>query len=73
MEVLTVNKLLEMCEELKANGMGDKRIYLSSDDEGNDFHALFYGFTFTPEKVKEYADGCMSIPDAEVNNIVLLG
>ena len=72
MEVLTVNKLLKMCRALKENGYGDKKIYLSSDDEGNDFHAAFYGFTFTPDKIKDFAE-YTSIPDAEINNIVLFG
>ena len=72
MEVLTVNKLMKMCKVLKDNGFGDKKVYLSSDDEGNDFHALFYGFTFTPDKIKDIAE-CTSIPDAETDNIVLLG
>lgn len=73
MEIITVNELLKICKGLKDNGFGNKKIYLSSDDEGNDFHPLFYGITFDPDKVKEYADLCSSIPSDEANNIVLLG
>lgn len=42
---LTVNELLEECVKQVKKGNGNKRIIISSDDEGNEFHTLFYGFT----------------------------
>jgi hypothetical protein len=41
---VTVNQLLEMCKKAKEQGLGDKEVYMSSDDECNDFHALWTGF-----------------------------
>jgi len=68
--MITVNQLLELCEEEKAKGNGNKRIFISMDDEGNAFHGLFYGFTSKEETIKNYHDsGCID----EVENVILLG
>lgn len=72
MEVITVNELLALCEEQKAQGNGDKKIYISSDDEGNDFHALFYSFTSDPKKIKKATQYSAFVPRVK-KNIVLLG
>ena len=42
---ITVNELWKMCVEQRKNGNGNKKILISADDEGNDFHHLFHGFT----------------------------
>lgn len=68
--MITVNQLLELCEEQKSKGNGNKRIFISMDDEGNAFHGLFYGFTSKEEDIKAYHDmGCVD----EVENVILLG
>ena len=43
--VITVNKLAALCLEQIKSGNGDKKILLSSDDEGNEYHEMFFGFT----------------------------
>lgn len=44
--IITVEQLKAVCELEIENGNGDKQIYISTDDEGNSYHPLF--FTFTP-------------------------
>ena len=50
MDGYTVEQLLEFCKAEKKKGNGKKKILLSSDDEGNEYHQLFYGFTPTIDK-----------------------
>lgn len=69
--ILTVNQLLEECEKQKSKGNGNKKVYISRDDEGNDFHALFYGFTDDKKTIKEINDYCGSIDD--IDNSIILG
>lgn len=55
MAVVTVNDLLEMCNEQVSKGNGKKKVYISRDDEGNGFHALYYGFTeITPQNANDF-------------------
>ena len=42
---ITVSKLLDFCLKQMARWNGDKIIFISSDDEWNDWHELFYWFT----------------------------
>lgn len=46
---MTINELYKLCSTQIAKGKGDKYIYISSDDEGNDRHELFYWFTYVDE------------------------
>ena len=50
MDAYTVEQLLEFCKAEKKKGNGKKKVLLSSDDEGNEYHQLFYGFTPTIDK-----------------------
>lgn len=73
---LTVNQLWKICIEQRKQGNGNKKILISSDDEGNGFHGLFYGITDDQKSIKEIADdGLMQDPECEnmLNDIVLLG
>lgn len=42
---ITIAVLKRLCEEQIKNGNGNKKILISSDDEGNGFHELFYAFS----------------------------
>lgn len=71
---MTVKELYMDCKTLMANGMGDKRIYISRDDEGNGFHTLYYSFTTDSGEIKETLDYLGEFVDKrEADNIVLLG
>ena len=75
MAAITVKELAEACEKAISKGHGNKQVWISSDDEGNDFHGLYYLFTYEPEAVKEIAENtCGHLSDNEdTSNIVLLG
>ena len=45
MKALTVKELKKLCEEQIKKGNGNKTIMISSDDEGNSYHYLWYAFT----------------------------
>jgi len=45
MKALTVNQLYAIFQEAKHKGLGNKKIMVSSDDEGNEYHELFFGIT----------------------------
>lgn len=64
-KIFTVNDLLTFCKDEISRGNGNKKIYISQDDEGNGFHPMFYAFTSTKENVEAYGYN----PD----EIILLG
>lgn len=45
MKPYTIEDLHAMCEMQIKKGNGNKYIMISSDDEGNSYHYLWYGFT----------------------------
>lgn len=53
MKPLTVKDLFFECKTQIENGNGNKVIMISSDDEGNNFHYLWYSFV----NAKELDDG----------------
>lgn len=72
---ITVKQLAKACEELIRKGQGEKKILISADDEGNEYHELFYEFT-KPELL--FKDGMSRLPygvDGEkaVEEYVVLG
>jgi hypothetical protein len=57
---LTIKQLYNECKAQMLRGNGDKVIMISSDDEGNNYHYLWYSFC---EDVK----GCIEYSCAEIN------
>ena len=51
---LTVKELAYACNIQIAKGNGDKHILITTDDEGNGYHTLFYTFQDNSEDI-EYA------------------
>ncbi len=45
MEGITINQLAKMCAKMQRKGLGDKKIVISSDDECNEYHQVWEGFT----------------------------
>lgn len=76
MDALTINQLAALCEKAKKKGLGNKKIMISSDDEGNEYHELFFGIT---ENVKDifgaqYAPFLpYGVSKDELDNYVILG
>ena len=52
MKPLTIERLYKECERQIRQGNKDKVIMISSDDEGNSYHYLWYSFT-TMEQMEE--------------------
>ena len=52
---MTIGQLFNECMVQMNKGNADKEVYISSDDEGNSFHGLFFGFTeLNPANVQEF-------------------
>lgn len=49
---ITISQLKKFCEEQIINGNGNKSIMISSDDEGNNYHYLWFAFTTIEEYEK---------------------
>ena len=49
---ITVKELYEMCREQIVKGNGDKHILITSDDEGNSYHTLFYAMDDNIENIR---------------------
>lgn len=43
--IYTIDTLYEELAKARKAGLGSKKILLSADDEGNEFHPMFYGIT----------------------------
>jgi hypothetical protein len=53
---ITVNKLLQYCQLEAKRWNWDKVIFISSDDEWNDWHELFYWFTSDKREMMDCID-----------------
>jgi len=73
---MTVKQLLTMCQQQVLNGNGEKKVFISSDDEWNDFHELLFGFTYTEEDVKncleEYRIEDIEVHWTQLKDVILL-
>ena len=69
---LTVIDLLNACKEQVAKGNADKKILITSDDEGNEYHGLFYLF-IDDKKMIEECKGLFCDSGLDTNELVLLG
>lgn len=70
---LTVKELADFASTLVKNGLGDKHVLITTDDEGNGYHTLFYQFTTDPEGIKECAEAGMFHDSNDPKEVVLLG
>ena len=74
-EITTVRELYQLCQQAIREGLADKKILISNDDEGNYYHGLYFGFT-TPEKYGEmdpYALPYGIDQEAFKSNCIILG
>ena len=78
LKTMTIKQLLLACQQQVLNWNWDKTIYISSDDEGNEFHELIFLFTYTEDEVKETI-ACSNTPIEDIEryhklkDIILLG
>lgn len=67
---LTVEILYELCKEELKKGNGNKKIILATDDEGNSYRGMFYGFTPAWDGIEE--EICSS-RETDVKKLIVLG
>ena len=71
---MTVKDLYEECKKVYEAGYGDKKVLISSDDEGNDFHYIWFDFTVDEESVRGCIEtSCAKGDDLDLENCVILG
>lgn len=75
MENLTITDLHKYLSVCIKKGLGDKKIYISSDEEGNSFNPLWYGVTIDTDEIEATEQVCFINYTSGDNkdNIVLLG
>ena len=75
-KIITIDQLYLMLEKAKEDGLGSKKILISSDDEGNEYHELFFGIT---ENVADVFSGHYAplppfgVSMEDLKNYVILG
>lgn len=70
---ITVKELYDNLHQEIIAGNGDKVILISSDDEGNSFHTLWYAVQSDIEEIKEIKNSCCFHDDNNPEDVVLLG
>ena len=71
---ITVNQLLEFCKKQVEYWNWDKHILITSDDEWNSYHWLFYSFNDDYDEIKELQEFWMIHDNwLDLENIILLG
>ena len=75
MENLTVRELHANLAYAIKEGLGNKKIYIASDEEGNCFNPLFFGITSEKSEIDAFKRmGCISLLDKDnIEDEVLLG
>jgi hypothetical protein len=71
MKAITVDQLGQMCAKMSAQGNGKKMILISSDDECNEYHELWSGFTDT-KQAQEYIDSYQLPRGVDLKDYVIL-
>lgn len=67
---ITVEQLRDMCDQAIKEGLGNRYVLLSDDEEGNGFHECYYAFS----KGEEFANSYVETPyDLDLKKCVTLG
>ena len=73
MDGITVKELKMACDYLIRKGYGDKTVLLSSDDEGNEYHTLYYTFLTDKEEIRQLREYGMFHDNNNAEDVVILG
>ena len=70
---ITVEQLLEFCKKQVEYWNWDKKILISSGDEWNSYHNLYYAFTDDYDEIKDLQNFCdiWDITDDLENYVIL--
>lgn len=74
---ITVKRLKAICDNAIKNGLGDRKILISSDDEGNGYHELFFALSDC-EDVLDESDAMCVLPygvtyEEAIKDYIILG
>ena len=73
-KALTIKDLHSALETAIMNGYGDKKILLSSDDEGNSYHEMFFAMSMARDCISSDCQLPYGVTMDEANNeYVILG
>lgn len=70
---ITVKELYDDLHQEILAGNGDKTILISSDDEGNSYHTLWYTVQSDIDEIKEIKKSTWFHDDNDPEKVVLLG
>lgn len=72
---MNIKELYKYCQDEILNGNGNKEIYISTDEEGNGFHKMYYAFTSNRELIEKFASyGTFDISSEDsIEDVILLG
>ena len=73
MEGMTVEELFHACAEEMQKGNGGRIIQITTDDEGNGYHTLFFTFSPLSENAPAIEDGLLHDDGFMPDQIILLG
>lgn len=70
---ITIDQLLDFCKKQVARWNWNKKILISSDDEWNSYHNLYYAFTDDYDEINELQNFCdiWDITDDLENYVIL--
>ena len=70
---MTVEELFHACAEEMQKGNGGRIIQITTDDEGNGYHTLFFTFSPLSENAPAIEDGLLHDSGFMPDQIILLG
>lgn len=70
---ITIKELYDDLHQEILAGNGDKTILISSDDEGNSYHTLWYTVQSDIDEIKEIKKSTWFHDDNDPKEVVLLG
>ena len=73
MKTLSVGQLMLACQLQIKKGNGDKEVWISSDDEGNSYHGLYYSFLDDEHILKEIENSGMADIGYDPATAIVLG
>ena len=70
---MTVKELYNACAKQIKKGNGDKAVLITSDDEGNSYHGLFFEFNDDQSDITYLAEEGLFHDDDDPTKVILLG
>lgn len=70
---MTVEELFHACAEEMQKGNGGRIIQITTDDEGNGYHTLFFTFSPVDQNADAIEDGLLHDSGYMPDEIILLG